>query len=110
MATILRQRGPGGRTNCQLAMHADTLHQHSDQYHTSEHQVYYSNPPNDHYHTPSPSNNNSAFPAGTAPPGPHDDMYYQQDHIYPEEFNPAGHYHVGNPEPGPAADDWMQDY
>ena len=44
------------------------------------------------------------------PPPPPGDMYYQQDHIYPEEFNPAGHYHVGNPEHGPAADDWMQDY
>ena len=66
----LRQRGPGGRTNRQLAMHADTLHQHSDQYHTSEHLAYDSNPPNDHYHTPSPSNNNSAFPAPPPPPPP----------------------------------------
>ena len=106
----LRQRGPGGHTNRQLAMHAETLHQHSDQYHTSEPLAYDSTPPDDHYHTPTSSNNNSAFPSGTAPPGPPDDMYYQQNHTYPEELNPADHYHVRNPEYGPTADGWMQDY
>ena len=106
----LRQRGPGGRTNCQLAMHAETPHQHSDQYHASEPLTYDLTPPHDHYHTPTSSNNNSAFPSGTAPPGPPDDMYYQQDHTYPEGLNPADHYHVGNPEYGPTANDWMQDY
>ena len=106
----LRQRGPGGRTDHQLAMHAETPHQHSDQYHALEPLVYDLTPPHDHYHTPTSSNNYSAFPSGTAPLGPPYDMYYQQDHTYPEGLNPVDHYHVGNPEYGPTANDWMQDY
>ena len=106
----LRQCGPGGCTNHQLAMHAEMPHQHSDQYHASEPLAYNLTPSHDHYHTPTSSNNNSAFSLGTAPLGPPDDMYYQQDHTYPEGLNPADHYHVGNPEYRPTTDNWMQDY
>ena len=106
----LRQRGPGGCTIRQLAMHAETPHQHTDQYHASEPLAYDLTPPHDHYHTPTASNNYSALALGTAHLGPPDGMYYQQHDTYPEGLNPADHYHVGNPEYGSTTDDWMQDY